>query len=60
MQSIFDRPNPKSKIKYKCRLTGRLSMNNLKFLLQTNTPTTPKTLTILGDKVTLFKRSTSH
>ena len=35
-------------------------MNNLKFLFPNNSPQTPKSLTILGDKITLFKRSTSH
>jgi integrase len=35
-------------------------VNNLKFLFPNNSPQTPKSLTILGDKITLFKRSTSH
>ena len=35
-------------------------MNNLKFLFQTNSPQTPEPLTILDNRITLFKRPNSH
>ena len=35
-------------------------MNNLKFLFQTNSPQTPEPLTILDNRITLFKRSNSN
>ncbi len=35
-------------------------MNNLKFLFQTNNPQTSEPLTILDNKITLFKRLNSN